>query len=106
MIAVQDDTGTVYRERGLDLRDSAGTLVGFAGSEGIDNEALWELPCDFLVPAALEGQITPARAARINARLLVEGANGPTLPAAEDVLAERNITVVPDAARARRGLYP
>jgi len=102
VIAVQDQTGTVYNARGLDLRAlkrfraGAGALIGFPGGERLDDEAFWDVPCDFLVPAALEGQITPARAERINARLLVEGANGPTLPAADHILRERGVTVVPD----------
>ena len=62
----------------------------------IDDEAFWDVDCDILIPAALEGQITPERAQRIKAKLVLEGANGPTLPEADDILAERGILVVPD----------
>lgn len=102
IIAVQDDSGTVYNETGLDVaelkrfRESAGSLRGFPGGERLENESFWELPCEFLIPAALEGQITTARATKIKARFVVEGANGPTVPSADHVLQDRNITVVPD----------
>lgn len=102
VIAVQDDSGTVHNERGLDVaelkrfRRNAGTLHGFPGGEPLDEESFWELPCEFLIPAALEGQITAARAEKIAARFVVEGANGPTVPDADRILRERNVTVVPD----------
>ncbi len=102
IIAVQDQSGTIASDKGLDVAAllvharAAGGVAGFKGGEMISNEEFWSARADILVPAALEGQITPARASRIRARLILEGANGPTLPAAEDVLAERGITVVPD----------
>ncbi len=102
VIAVQDDSGTVYNERGLDVgalrrfRQNAGTLLGFPGGERLDNESFWELPCDFLIPAAMEGQISAARAAKIKARFVVEGANGPTVPEADRILQDHDVTVVPD----------
>lgn len=102
VIAVQDDTGTVFNESGLDLAelkrfaDSADGLAGFPGAERLDNEAFWELPCEFLIPAAVEEQITAARAGKLKARFVVEGANGPTLPDADRILENRNVTVVPD----------
>jgi glutamate dehydrogenase (NAD(P)+) len=102
VIAVQDETGTVFNERGLDVgelkrfSDATEKLPGFPGGERLDNEAFWELPCDVLIPAAVEGQITGARAARINARFVVEGANGPTIPEADRILRDRAITVIPD----------
>jgi glutamate dehydrogenase (NAD(P)+) len=68
----------------------------FKGGERIDNEAFWDVDCDILIPAALESQITEARARRVKARLVLEGANGPTTPDADDVLADRGILVVPD----------
>jgi len=102
VVAVQDDTGTVYREAGLDVpallahRAEHGGVQGFAGAEPLDDERFWDVPCDILIPAALEGQVTAERAARIQAWMVLEGANGPTVPAAELVLAERGILVVPD----------
>ncbi|MBI5260128.1 MAG: Glu/Leu/Phe/Val dehydrogenase [Burkholderiales bacterium] len=102
IVAVQDHSGTLVNGRGFDLavliphvRETGG-VAGFAEAEAVDDEAFWDLPCDILIPAALEGQITAARAQRLQARLVLEGANGPTVPSADDVLAERGILVVPD----------
>ncbi|MFM7533217.1 MAG: Glu/Leu/Phe/Val family dehydrogenase, partial [Rubrivivax sp.] len=75
---------------------ATGGLAGFAGAEAIPEEAFWDVRCDILIPAALEGQITPERARRLHARLVLEGANGPTLPSADDILADRGVLVVPD----------
>jgi glutamate dehydrogenase (NAD(P)+) len=66
------------------------------GTEHVSNAELLELPCDVLIPAALENQITQANADRIRTRIIVEGANGPTTPAADDVLYNRGVFVVPD----------
>ena len=102
IVAIQDHSGTVWCEAGLDFADlmphvrHAGGVAGFRGAEPIEAEAFWDVPCDILIPAALEGQITPARARRLQARLVLEGANGPTLPTADDVLTERGVLVVPD----------
>lgn len=102
LVAVQDHTGTIYNPEGMDMaalmrtaREEGG-VSHFVGAERIDNEAFWDVDCDILIPAALEGQITAARANRIKARLVLEGANGPTLPGADDVLTDRGILVVPD----------
>jgi glutamate dehydrogenase (NAD(P)+) len=62
----------------------------------VSNTELLELPCEFLVPAALEGQITRENASKIHAKIIVEGANGPTTPEADEILADRGIVVVPD----------
>jgi len=101
IVAVQDHTGTIVNQQGLDLKalvplSQAEGVAGFKGGDRIDNENFWDVPCDILIPAALEGQITAARARRISARLVLEGANGPTVPEGDDVLAERGILVVPD----------
>jgi glutamate dehydrogenase (NAD(P)+) len=102
IVAVQDHTGTVLNQNGLDLaklvpvsRTPAG-VVSFKGGEVIPNEQFWDVPCDILIPAALEGQITAERAQKTKAKLVLEGANGPTVPMADDILAERGVLVVPD----------
>jgi glutamate dehydrogenase (NAD(P)+) len=102
IVCAQDHTGTIVNDQGFDLADlvphvrQTGGVAGFAGAEPMDDEAFWDVACDILIPAALEGQITPARAQRLRARLVLEGANGPTLPSADDVLADRGVLVVPD----------
>ncbi len=102
VVAVQDHAGTVYQEAGLDVPAllahvaQQGSVLGFASAEVLTSEQFWQVPCDILVPAALEQQITTANAHQIQARLVIEGANGPTTPEADDILAERGILVVPD----------
>ncbi|WP_203228905.1 Glu/Leu/Phe/Val family dehydrogenase [Lautropia dentalis] len=102
VIAVQDHTGSVKNDKGLDITALAeharktGGVKGFAEAEAIDNEDLWGLPCDILVPAALEGQVDEKRAERVKARLVVEGANGPVTKSGDKVFNDRGITVVPD----------
>jgi len=102
VVAVQDHGGTIYREAGLDVPALLthvarhGTVGGFAAAEPLDANAFWDVPCEILIPAALEQQITAANAHRIQAKLVIEGANGPTTPAADDILQDRNILVVPD----------
>jgi len=102
IVAVQDHTGTIFNAAGFDMLDLMTTVrrdggVGnFKEAERIDNEAFWDVGCDILIPAALEGQITVERANRLKARMVLEGANGPTLPQADDALRERGILVVPD----------
>ena len=102
IVAVQDHTGTIVNEGGLDLADLMpvlkrdGGVGAFTGAEPSDDELFWDVPCDILIPAALEGVISAERARRITARLVLEGANGPTVPEADDILAERGVLVVPD----------
>ena len=102
VVAVQDHGGTIYREAGLDVPAllshvaANGTVAGFASAEVIANDAFWDVQCDILIPAALEQQITADNANRIQARMVIEGANGPTTPEADDILQERNILVLPD----------
>jgi glutamate dehydrogenase (NAD(P)+) len=102
LVAVQDHTGTLHNPNGFDFNEAMavvkreGGIGGYKNAEKIDGEAFWDVDCDILIPAALEGQITTARANRIKAKLVLEGANGPTLPEADDVLKDRNILVVPD----------
>jgi glutamate dehydrogenase (NAD(P)+) len=102
IVAVSDAVGGVINERGLDPealqrhKDEAGTVVGFAGGDTITNQELLTLGVDVLVPAALEGVITELNADRIRARIIAEGANGPTTPKANRILDERGVFIVPD----------
>lgn len=102
IVAVQDVGATLYNPNGIDLVTlkqyfaEHRTLLGAPGCEPMSAQDFWCVPCEFLVPAALEAQINQYNAACINARVVVEGANGPTTPEAEAILAERNILVVPD----------
>jgi len=102
VVAVSDAKGGVMDPGGLDLaRVDAWVrehrfLEGMPGVERVSNQEILELPCEVLVPAAVQNQITEANAGRIACRLLVEGANGPTTVAADAILAERGVFVVPD----------
>ena len=102
IVAVQDHSGTIYKEAGLNVPAllehviETGGVGGFEGAEVIANDTFWDVECDILIPAALEQQITAANAGRIKARMVIEGANGPTTPAADDILQSRNILVLPD----------
>lgn len=102
VIAIQDHTGTLYQPTGIDipklLKHAAqyGGITGFEGAQTIDDEMFWSLETDILIPAALEGQITEKNAARIRTQIIVEGANGPTTPSADDILKENDILVIPD----------
>jgi len=102
IVAVQDHGGTIYQESGLDVPALLehvkihGTVAGFANAQALAHDAFWDVDCDILIPAALEQQITEANAGRIKARLVIEGANGPTTTAADDILESRNILVLPD----------
>ncbi|MBV8479361.1 MAG: Glu/Leu/Phe/Val dehydrogenase [Actinobacteria bacterium] len=102
VLAVSDISGGVYSPDGLDIPElhayvaENGSLAGYDRCTRITNEELLELPCDVLVVAAREDQITGANAGRLSTRLVVEGANGPTTLEADAILAERGIPVVPD----------
>jgi len=102
VVAVQDHGGTIYQATGLDvpalLRHVAehGSVKGFDAAETPPDAQFWGVDCDILIPAALEQQITAANAHQIQARMVIEGANGPTTPEADDILHERGILVVPD----------
>jgi len=102
IVGVGDIYGAVYNPRGVDPRQvlahvqETGRVPGFPGAEALGSAELLEQPCDILVPAAIEGQITRANAARIKAKIIVEGANGPTTPDADEILADRGVLVVPD----------
>lgn len=103
VVAVSDVAGGVYDPNGLDplalvrhVRSGASTVVGYPGTDTITNEELLSLDVDVLVPAALEGVLHDGNADQIKARFVVEGANGPTTPDADLILADRGIHVVPD----------
>ncbi len=103
ILAVSDAFGGVFNGAGLDLLAlekhiaSHRTVTGFPGGDAISNEQLLELPCDILLPAAMERQITEKNAARIKCRILAEGANGPTTPEADQIIGQREeIFVIPD----------
>jgi glutamate dehydrogenase (NAD(P)+) len=103
VVAVQDHSGTVFRESGIDVPallehvSEHGGVAGFPGAEVMrDGSQFWSVDCDILVPAALEQQITEQNAPGIRAKIILEGANGPTTPGADDILHQRNVLVVPD----------
>ena len=102
IVAVQDHGGTIYAAGGLDVPGllrhvaEAGTVQGFAHAEVLPDDKFWDVDCEILIPAALEQQITEANAHRIRAKMVIEGANGPTTPQADDILQERGVLVVPD----------
>jgi glutamate dehydrogenase (NAD(P)+) len=102
ILGISDSGGGIRSEEGIDVAAAIAfkaahqTVVGLPRTESVTNEELLELPADILVPAALENQIRRDNAERINVRLVVEGANGPTTPAADDILCRRGIRVLPD----------
>jgi glutamate dehydrogenase len=102
IIAVSDSKGGIYNPNGLDPRKvkehkkKTGSVIGYEDSGRISNQDLLELNCEILVPAALENVITTENASRIKARIIAEGANGPTTPEADEILHQRQIFVIPD----------
>jgi glutamate dehydrogenase (NAD(P)+) len=102
VIGISDRTGGIYNPGGISVDDALDhierhqTLEGFTEGEQVTNADLLELPCDILVPAALGMQITEANAARLKCRILAEGANGPTTLAADAILREKGVFVLPD----------
>ncbi len=101
VVAVADITGAIYAEDGIDLPDleawvaGGRPLVEYPRADTVDGSVL-TVPCDVAIPAAMEGTVTVEVARELSARLLVEGANGPTRPEAEAILADRGVPVVPD----------
>lgn len=104
IVGISDVSGGYHNPNGIDVNEalayvansSSRSLKGFTGGSKISNSELLELPCDVLVPAAMEDQITPENADRIKAKLIVEGANGPTTADADAILNKKGILVVPD----------
>ncbi len=102
VIGVSDVSGGYYNPQGLDIpallrySRSNGSLEGYPEAQRVSNAELLALPCDILVPAALEGQLTEANADAVKAKLIVEGANGPTTPEADRIFDDKGILLVPD----------
>ena len=102
IVGLADVSGAIANPLGIDLDalqlflDEGGRLVDFAGAEPVYPQALFHLPCDILVPAAMAGQITEENAEGIQARLIAEGANGPTTRTADTILADRGVFTIPD----------
>lgn len=102
IVGLSDVNGGIYNKEGIDpyavLRHmkKTRTLIDYPGVERVSNQELLELPCDILVPAALEKQITNDNASRIRPKILAEGANGPTTPEADEILFSNNVFVIPD----------
>jgi glutamate dehydrogenase/leucine dehydrogenase len=102
IVAISDSRGGVHNPRGIDplkayrYKERAGTVVGMPGASRISSEDLLALKCDILIPAALENAITLHNADQVKAKIVAEGANGPTTPHADEVLARKGIFVIPD----------
>ena len=102
IITVSDSSGGIYNEKGLDPlsvsehKKKTGSVQNYQGARNITNEELLELDCDVLVPAALENVITKENAPQIKAKIIVEGANGPTTPEADRMLSDKGIMIMPD----------
>ncbi len=102
VMAVSDSKGGIYNENGLDIKaliehkKNTGSLSGFPGAKDLTNEELLETPCDLLVPAAFENVITDANAPKLRAKALLELANGPVTPEADEILFKAGIPVIPD----------
>ena len=102
VIGLSDVTGGYYRQEGIDVGAALkharenGSLSGLPNAQKISNKELLELKCDVLVPAALENQLTSENARNVQAGMIVEGANGPTTPEADEIFRQRDILVVPD----------
>lgn len=103
IVGVSDAVGGIYNANGLPVKELAkrwsgkdGGIRDYKDADKVSNEELLELDCDVLIPAAIQGQITKDNADRIKAKLIVEGANGPTTPEADHVLSDKGIMVIPD----------
>jgi len=102
VVAVSDSRGGLYNPKGIDVeaaiahKQETGSLEGLRGAEPISNEDLILLDCDVLVPCALEQVITAENADQVKARIICEGANGPTTPAADEILQDHGVLILPD----------
>lgn len=102
IVAASDTRGGIYNEDGLDPaavlrhKQERGSVAGFPNAQAIRSQEVLEVPCDILIPAAVEGVITSANAERIQARIITEAANGPTTPEADHILSRRGVLIIPD----------
>jgi glutamate dehydrogenase (NAD(P)+) len=102
IVGISDIHGGIYNENGLDIEallkhvKEHKFIEGYKNGQQMDNKSILEMPCDILIPAAIADQITAANASRIHAKLIVEGANGPTAPEADRFLEQKGVTVIPD----------
>ena len=102
VICVQDHSATLYQEEGIDIKklleysNTHHKIQGFSASDEISASAFWTIPAEVFIPAALEGVINTQVAQNIQTKMILEGANGPTLTESDEILSERHITVVPD----------
>lgn len=102
IVAVSDSAGGIYCQKGLnpykvyEHKSKTGSVINYKGCENITNQELLETKCDILIPAALENQITKSNVDKIKAKIVAEGANGPTTPEADKALFEKDILLVPD----------
>ena len=102
VVALSDVEGGIYNPQGINVRrlrgwvKEHGTVLGFDGADSVTNQELLGVKCDVLMPCAMENQITRVTAPNVQARMIAEGANGPTTPEADDILLEKNVQVIPD----------
>jgi len=102
VVGISEKAGGIYDETGIDVEAAGrfyrenGTLVGFPGGDAVTNEELLTCECDVLVPAAMENTVTETVAPHVQAQVIVEGANGPVTPDADEILRERGVTILPD----------
>jgi len=103
LTAVQDHSGSIYNEKGIDPADllkyaqaNKGGVSGYPNAKAIDNNEFFGIECDICIPAALGSQITQHNADQIRAKVVAEGANGPTTPEGEEILLQKGITIIPD----------
>jgi glutamate dehydrogenase len=102
VVAVSDSTGGIFDSKGLlpvrvqEFKKKGGSVIGYPGSKEISNDELLELDVDILVPAAMENVITKENAKDIKAKILAEGANGPTTPEADEILFKKGVMIIPD----------
>jgi glutamate dehydrogenase (NAD(P)+) len=110
IVAVSDSRGGVHDRQGLEIsqvelhKDETGSVIDMPGTQPLDHREVLTVPCDVLIPAALQTQITSANAEQITAKVVVEAANGPITPEADDILDDRGIPVVPDILSAAGGV--